>query len=30
VVSMSPTDHNGLDERALVMATVASGKWRLQ
>ncbi|WP_041654259.1 ABC transporter substrate-binding protein [Achromobacter xylosoxidans] len=30
VVNMSPTDHNGLDERALVMATVASGKWRLQ
>ena len=30
VVNMSPTDHNGLDERALVMATVAGGKWKLQ
>ena len=30
VVNMSPADHNGLDERALVMATVAGGKWRVQ
>ena len=30
VVNMSATDHNGLDERALVMATVAGGKWKLQ
>ncbi|MFY3057478.1 branched-chain amino acid ABC transporter substrate-binding protein, partial [Achromobacter xylosoxidans] len=30
VVNMGATDHNGLDERALVMATVAGGKWKLQ
>lgn len=29
VVNMSPTDHNGLDERALIMATVAQGRWKL-
>lgn len=29
IVSMSPTDHNGLDGRALVMATVKDGHWAL-
>jgi branched-chain amino acid transport system substrate-binding protein len=29
VFSMSPTDHNGLDRRAAVMATVENGDWKL-
>jgi len=29
VVNMSPQDHNGLDQRARVMATVRDGKWLL-
>lgn len=29
VFNMSPSDHNGLDARAVVMATVANGDWRL-
>ncbi|MBX3647307.1 MAG: ABC transporter substrate-binding protein [Rhodocyclaceae bacterium] len=29
VFSMSPTNHNGFDARAAVMATVANGDWKL-
>lgn len=29
VFSFSPTDHNGLDNRAVVMVTVENGKWKL-
>lgn len=29
VYSMSPTDHNGTDERALVLITVENGAWKL-
>jgi len=29
VVTMSPTDHLGLDQRARVMATIENGKWKL-
>ncbi len=29
VVTMSPTDHLGLDQRARMMATIENGKWKL-
>ena len=29
VMSMSPTDHSGLDQRSRVMVTVEDGKWKL-
>ncbi len=29
VFSMSPTDHNGLDERSRVMTQIRDGKWKL-
>lgn len=29
IVDMSPTDHNGLDDRARVMVTIQNGKWVL-
>ena len=29
VVDMSPTDHNGMDDRARVMVTIQNGKWVL-
>ena len=29
VATMSPTDHNGLDERARMMVTIEHGGWRL-
>jgi branched-chain amino acid transport system substrate-binding protein len=29
VYNMTPTDHNGLDERARVLVHVAGGEWRL-
>jgi branched-chain amino acid transport system substrate-binding protein len=29
VVTMSPTDHLGLDERARLMATIKDGRWKL-
>jgi branched-chain amino acid transport system substrate-binding protein len=30
VINMSPTDHNGLDERARVMAQIVGGKWKYE
>ncbi len=30
VVNMSPTDHNGFDERARVMVQIVNGAWKLQ
>jgi branched-chain amino acid transport system substrate-binding protein len=29
VYNMTPTDHNGLDERARVLVHVVNGEWRL-
>jgi branched-chain amino acid transport system substrate-binding protein len=29
IVNMSPTNHNGLDQRARVMVQIADGKWKL-
>jgi branched-chain amino acid transport system substrate-binding protein len=29
-MNTSPTDHNGLDERARVIVEVVNGKWKLQ
>jgi branched-chain amino acid transport system substrate-binding protein len=29
IATMSPTDHNGFDERARVMVTIQGGKWKL-
>lgn len=29
ISNMSPTDHNGFDNRARVMVTIADGKWKL-
>ena len=29
VYTMSPTNHNGMDERARVLVQVVDGKWRL-
>ena len=30
IATMSPTDHNGFDERARVMVTIKDGAWVLQ
>jgi branched-chain amino acid transport system substrate-binding protein len=27
---MTPTDHNGFDDRARVMVQIVDGKWKLQ
>jgi branched-chain amino acid transport system substrate-binding protein len=29
IATMTPTDHNGFDERARVMVTIAGGQWKL-
>ena len=29
IATMSPTDHNGFDERARVMVTIKNGAWTL-
>jgi branched-chain amino acid transport system substrate-binding protein len=29
IANMTPTDHNGFDDRARVMVTIADGKWKL-
>ncbi len=29
VMTMSPTDHNGFDQRARVMVTISKGDWKL-
>lgn len=29
VFNMSAKDHNGLDERAAIMATIENGDWKL-
>ena len=29
VYTMSPSDHNGMDDRARVLVTATDGKWRL-
>ncbi|WJJ94764.1 hypothetical protein [Neopusillimonas aromaticivorans] len=30
IYTMSPTDHNGLDERARVRVKVENGSWKVQ
>src|ERR1700754_1581630 len=30
IIDMTPTDHNGLDNRARVMVLIVDGKWKLQ
>jgi branched-chain amino acid transport system substrate-binding protein len=29
-MNMTPTDHNGFDDRARVMVQIVDGKWKLQ